>query len=281
MSNWNFDNVENMSFPIIAKPIKGFGSKGIYKLNTITDFHEIKEKLVKDYIFQPIIGRDSEEYTVGAFFDFNSNLIDSISFKRKLSNDGYTSEAELVDIEINSILDELADILKPIGPTNFQFRYSDKKFYLIEINPKFWGSVDLAHHAGVDFGAALVSTVMDDGSYEKQSWRETQVLWPLDGDLVSIYRSRKLSGLVDYFKRNTKVIFGESFISVTIKILWSIKKIVTGNSIYEMQSENNNSLSIEQDETLASKEIEIIGLYDPAKNGLNINMWKNSDGYRI
>ena len=59
------------------------------------------------------------------------------------------------------------------------------------------------------------------------------------------------------------------------------KKIVTGNSVYEMQSENNNSLSIEQDETLASKEIEIIGLYDPAKNGLNINMWKNSDGYRI
>ena len=59
------------------------------------------------------------------------------------------------------------------------------------------------------------------------------------------------------------------------------KKTVTGNSVYEMQSENNNSLSIEQDETLASKEIEIIGLYDPAKNGLNINMWKNSDGYRI
>jgi hypothetical protein len=59
------------------------------------------------------------------------------------------------------------------------------------------------------------------------------------------------------------------------------KKTVTGNSVYEMQSENNNSLSIVQDETLASKETEIIGLYDPAKNGLDINMWKNSDGYRI
>ena len=59
------------------------------------------------------------------------------------------------------------------------------------------------------------------------------------------------------------------------------KKNVTGNSIYEMQSENNNSFSIEQDETLSSKEAEIIGLYDPAKNGLDINMWKNSDGYRI
>ena len=59
------------------------------------------------------------------------------------------------------------------------------------------------------------------------------------------------------------------------------KKIVTENSVFEMQSGNNNSLSIEQDETLVSKETEIIGLYDPAKNGLDINMWENSDGYRI
>ena len=59
------------------------------------------------------------------------------------------------------------------------------------------------------------------------------------------------------------------------------KKIVTGNSVFEMQSGNNNSLSIEQDETLVSKETQIIGLYDPAKNGLDINMWENSDGYRI
>jgi hypothetical protein len=59
------------------------------------------------------------------------------------------------------------------------------------------------------------------------------------------------------------------------------KETVLKNSVYEMQSQNNTSLVIEQDETLASKETQIIGLYDPAKNGLDINMWKNSDGYRI
>ena len=53
------------------------------------------------------------------------------------------------------------------------------------------------------------------------------------------------------------------------------------NSIYEMQSQKENSLSIEQDQTLISKEIEIIGLYDPAKNGFDINMWSNSDGDQI
>ncbi len=48
-----------------------------------------------------------------------------------------------------------------------------------------------------------------------------------------------------------------------------------------MQSKKNVQLNIEEDETLISKEIEIAGLYDPAENGLNINMWSNSDGDQI
>tara|TARA_B100000780_G_C21104511_1_gene445930 strand:- start:519 stop:2090 length:1572 start_codon:yes stop_codon:yes gene_type:complete len=48
-----------------------------------------------------------------------------------------------------------------------------------------------------------------------------------------------------------------------------------------MQSKKTNSTDIKQDETLISKKIEIVGLYDPAKNGLNIGMWDNSDGDQI
>ena len=53
------------------------------------------------------------------------------------------------------------------------------------------------------------------------------------------------------------------------------------NTIYEMQSQKNKGPGIEQDQILTSKEKEIIGLYDPAKNGLDINMWSNSDGDQI
>ena len=53
------------------------------------------------------------------------------------------------------------------------------------------------------------------------------------------------------------------------------------NKIYEMQSKKIDQSNIEQDQTLVSKEIDIIGLYDPAKNGLDINMWSNSDGNQI
>jgi len=56
---------------------------------------------------------------------------------------------------------------------------------------------------------------------------------------------------------------------------------ITQNSIYKMQSQKKNRLNIEEDQTLASNKIKIVGLYDPAENGLNINMWSNSDGDQI
>ena len=59
------------------------------------------------------------------------------------------------------------------------------------------------------------------------------------------------------------------------------EKKVTQNSIYKMQSQKDDKLNIEEDQTLISKEIKIVGLYDPSENGLDINMWSNSDGDQI
>ena len=53
------------------------------------------------------------------------------------------------------------------------------------------------------------------------------------------------------------------------------------NTIYQMQSEKNIQIDIQEDQTLVSKEIEIVGIYDPAKNGLDINMWSKSDGNQL
>ena len=43
----------------------------------------------------------------------------------------------------------------------------------------------------------------------------------------------------------------------------------------------DNSDSIKVDETLKSKEIKIIGLYDPEDFGLKIDMWSNSNGDQL
>ena len=59
------------------------------------------------------------------------------------------------------------------------------------------------------------------------------------------------------------------------------KKDITQNSIYKMQSLKDDELNIDEDQTLAANKIKIIGLYDPAENGLDINMWSNSNGDQI
>ena len=56
---------------------------------------------------------------------------------------------------------------------------------------------------------------------------------------------------------------------------------ISQNSIYEMQSQKNDKPKIEEDQKLVSKKIKIVGLYDPAENGLDINMWSKSNGDQI
>ena len=59
------------------------------------------------------------------------------------------------------------------------------------------------------------------------------------------------------------------------------EKKITQNSIYKMQSKKNSEENIEEDQTLDSNKIKIVGLYDPAENGLDINMWSKSNGDQI
>ena len=59
------------------------------------------------------------------------------------------------------------------------------------------------------------------------------------------------------------------------------QKVVTQNSIFKMQSQKDGELNIEEDQALISNKIKIVGLYDPAENGLDINMWSKSNGDQI
>ncbi|MDB9699778.1 hypothetical protein OAA56_00125 [Candidatus Pelagibacter sp.] len=61
----------------------------------------------------------------------------------------------------------------------------------------------------------------------------------------------------------------------------NIDNSIPQNSIYESQSQKDNELKIEEDKALIANTIKIVGLYDPAENGLDINMWSKSNGDQI
>ena len=60
----------------------------------------------------------------------------------------------------------------------------------------------------------------------------------------------------------------------------SSSEIKTEQNIFNMQSQKKNN-QIKLDEDIASNEIEILGLYDPEENSLDINLWANSDGDQL
>lgn len=128
---------EDFGLPFLLKPRKGFASRGIIKIEDEKTFHQNKENLGSILMAQPIIGNNDEEFTVSAFFDRFSTLKCYQQLKRKLSKEGFTEQAEVVELNgMASILQKLAEIFKPIGPTNFQFRYAHGQFKLLEINPR-------------------------------------------------------------------------------------------------------------------------------------------------
>ena len=81
---------------------------------------------------------------------------------------------------------------------------------------------------------------------------------------------------VDIWNLNEKKLVEEN-----IEIDKKTENEASQNTIYEMQTKKKSQSNIIEDQTLISKEIEIIGLYDPADYGLDINMWSNSDGEKI
>ncbi len=85
---------------------------------------------------------------------------------------------------------------------------------------------------------------------------------------------------VDIWNTDKKKIENES--SNNTSILENDLKNETGSSssIYKMQVKKKNN-SIELVEELNTKKNDIIGLYDPEDNSLDINMWNNSDGDQL
>lgn len=154
----DFDLLEkDFGLPFLLKPRSGFASKGIVRVSEKVVFNSHRHKLGTVLMAQPIIGSDDEEYTVSAFFDSASNLKAHMSLKRKLSTEGFTEKAQVVELKgIVGTLRSLANQLKPIGPTNFQFRLLDGGLKLLEINPRISSATSIRTAFGYNESAMSV-----------------------------------------------------------------------------------------------------------------------------
>jgi carbamoyl-phosphate synthase large subunit len=128
---------DRFGLPFLLKPRRGFGSKGIVRVEGPETFLKYRDEIGPLLMVQPIIGCDEQEYTISAFCDGNGGFSACMALRRRLSRDGFTDKAEVVDWrDFVETLAELCLLFSPVGPTNFQFRMVDAGPKLLEINPR-------------------------------------------------------------------------------------------------------------------------------------------------
>lgn len=148
--------------PFLLKPRRGFGSKGIVKVDSEETFMKHQQKIGAILMAQPIVGNDDEEFTISAFCDGKGGYYASMTLRRRLSSNGYTEKAEVVaGDEFAETVAALCSHFHPIGPTNFQFRKSYDGPKLLEINPRISSSTSIRSAFGYNESAMAVDYFLE------------------------------------------------------------------------------------------------------------------------
>jgi carbamoyl-phosphate synthase large subunit len=156
-ASWATAISELGSPPLLLKPRRGSGSRGIVHLYDEADFNYWRSKAADNWMLQKIIGNDNEEYTVGLFGLGNGTSLEPIIFRRRLSGAGNTQSAYVTtEPSIRSETLRLTEIFHPIGPTNYQFRIENGLPYLLEINPRISSSTSLRTSFGYNEAAMSI-----------------------------------------------------------------------------------------------------------------------------
>ena len=135
---------EEFGLPLLMKPRRSYASKGIQKVSTKEEFDSWKKEYSEMFMVQKLIGDDEHEFTAATFGFGDGTCIQPIVMRRKLSKAGATDKAIVESVpELDKEIYSITKALKPLGPTNFQFRYHEGKYLLLEINPRISSSTSI------------------------------------------------------------------------------------------------------------------------------------------
>lgn len=148
------DLVRGGGYPLIAKPRRGGGSRGLFLVEDEDDLAYACRK--PGYLLQAHVGTENDEYTVGCFMDRDGRLAPSCCMRRELLA-GTTYRAEIGLFEpIRAVAESVVGALRPTGPCNVQLRMTEAGPVCFEINPRFSGSAPIRAHFGYNEAEAAL-----------------------------------------------------------------------------------------------------------------------------
>ena len=158
----------NLKYPFIIKPSFSWGMKNFFLIKNNDDLSKSKLELNGDFIFQKYIRSNEQNiFAVGLLFNEKSQCVLKFCSK-SLSTISKLGGAATSGIESKNkkLINKSIKIIKQIGtwhgPVMIEWIYDkkNKKFYLIDINPRLWGYSILPTFNGKNFALNIVNILL-------------------------------------------------------------------------------------------------------------------------
>jgi len=140
--------VADVGYPLLVKPRRGTGSRGVQLLATPDDLGALRAE-PGALVLQELLGTADEEFSAATWTCLDGTIRGPVSYRRGLVSAGDTAVADVrphhdVDVEARGV----ARALGILGPCNVQLRRTPRGPVTFEINPRFSGGASIRAHFG-------------------------------------------------------------------------------------------------------------------------------------
>ena len=152
------DVTEIDSFPVVAKPRYGKGSRDIIQVNNSDDLRYITSRM-KDLIFQEFL--PGTEYSIDVLSDLEKRALMAVPRIRIQTKAGISTKGRIVkNNRIEEECKQMADFIGIRGPCCIQMKEDeDGTVKLVEINPRMGGGTIFTTLAGANFPMMLIDMI--------------------------------------------------------------------------------------------------------------------------
>ena len=203
--------LKELPFPVVIKPRVSSGAVGICYVECPKDLPQLYRLVHKRFpypLIQERIPHKGHGYGASLLFDENGKLKASFVHKRlreyPITGGASTLRESVRRDDIRDMAVTLLEALDWFGVAMVEFKEDprDGIVKLMEINPRFWGSLFLAVEAGVNFPYLLFRMSLGEKIEPVESYElGKKCRWLLPGDILHFIANPKRNSLLPQFLR--------------------------------------------------------------------------------
>jgi len=185
---------QNLAYPVLIKPRSSSGSRGIARAGNKEELLVSYKKVHQKYPFplvQERIPPGGGAYGVGVLLNFQSHVRASFVYRRireyPVSGGPSTLRESARNDLVREIAESLLQSLQWIGVAHVEFKVDPRNGQpkLLEVNPRFWGSLSLAIESGMDFPFLLYRMAMEGDIETVRDYKVgVRCRWLIPGDML-------------------------------------------------------------------------------------------------